>query len=145
MSNRIKKIFGLIACLMAFIIVINPVNVFATSYGEQEVSIDRDVQLDDSHSIHIHVDAKVSYAYDEDVYGWITNVEIYGDGGVGSDNVNIETLEAVEESDYGSSAYVIRYLFCGHSFLNDYRGYINIHFECNEWGDINSWLDYEAY
>lgn len=31
MSNRIKKIFGLIACLMVFIIVINPVNVFATS------------------------------------------------------------------------------------------------------------------
>lgn len=141
--NKTKKFFISMAAILICILVVNPVSVYATQSGERDMVLEKDVDLDSKHSIHIYVKAHIKYSYDEGVYGWIDSVDITDDSGVGSNEVNIETLQAVEGDTTGYSTYWIKYLFCGHAFLDDYRGYITIYFSCDEWGDLSGWISYD--
>lgn len=141
--KKIRKLFISAAAILACILVFNPISAYATQSGGRNMILEKDVSLDSSHSIHIYVNAYVEYSYDEGVYGWINNITISDDSGVVSNEVNVETLQAVDGDETGYSTYWIRYLFCGHSFLEDYRGYINIYFNCDEWGDLSGWITYD--
>lgn len=142
--KRTKKLFISIAAILICILAVSPVSAYAAYSGERDMVLEKDVSLDSSHSIHMYVDAHIKYSYDEGVYGWIDSVTITDDSGVGSNEVNIETLQAVAGDNTGTSTYWIRYLFTGHAFLDDYRGYITIYFSCDEWGDLSGWISYEA-
>lgn len=138
--KRIRKLFVSAAAILVYILVFNPISAYATQSGGRNLVLERDLNIDSSHSIHIYVNAYVEYSYDEGVYGWITNVTMTYDSGVGSNDVNIEKLYKYKNSRYGSATYWIKYYFEG----GGYRGYITINFNCDEWGDLSGWITYEA-
>ena len=138
--KKIRKLFISAAAILACILVFNPISAYATQSGGRNMILEKDVSLDSSHSIHIYVNAYVEYSYDEGVYGWITNVTMTEDSGVGSNDVNIDILYKYDDSQYGSATYWIKYYFKG----EEYRGYITINFNCDEWGDLSGWITYEA-
>lgn len=126
------------------IIIKNPDKALAAQTGEDDVYAElKHVQLDDSHSINIYAHTHISYAYDEGVYGWIVDGYVVGNDGVGSNDVNIEVFQLDEQYGYGTSQLRFKYYFYGHSFLNDYRGYIYIYVSIDEWGNLDSWIEYE--
>ena len=76
-------------------------------------------------------------------YGWIVDGYVVGNDGVGSDNVNVEVLQLDEQYGYGTSQLCFKYYFYGHSFINDYRGYIYIYVSIDEWGNLDSCIEYK--
>ena len=140
----IKTVITVLAVFIAVIIIKNPDKALATQTGEDDVYAElTDVQLDDSHSINIYAHTHVSYAYDEGAYGWIVDGYVVGNDGVGSDNVNVEVLQLDEQYGYGTSQLCFKYYFYGHSFINDYRGYIYIYVSIYEWGNLDSCIEYK--
>lgn len=141
--NRTKKFFISIAAILICVLVVNPVSAYATQSGERDMVLEKDVDLASNVSIHIYVKAHIRYSYDEGVYGWIDSVTITDDSGVASNQVSIETLQAIEGDNTGYSRYWIKYLFCAENFYDYYRGYITVNFACDEWGDLSGWIDYD--
>lgn len=138
--KKLRKLFILAAAVLVCILAVNPVSAYATQSGERDIVITKDVILGDGDSIHIYVKAHVKYSYDEGVYGWINNVTVTDDSGVGSNDVNINILEENKNSRYGLSTYWIEYYFEG----GEYSGYITLYFNCDEWGDLSGWITYTA-
>ena len=142
--KKIRKLFISAAAILACILVFNPISAYAAQSGGRNMVLEKNVSFDSTRSIHIYVNAYVEYSYEEGISGWINNVTITDDSGVGSNNVNVDTLQAVAGDETGLSTYWIRYYFYGHSFIDDYTGYITIYFNCDEWGDVSGWITYEA-
>jgi len=139
---RNKIIFGLtIIVTMLFIIMIyKPEQAYATQSGTDEVVAEGDITVGDGYSVHIYSIAQVSYSYDEGVTGWIT--EVNTSSGAGSNDIRIDEFHAVDCSDYGSATYCeVYYLYC-FTFWEDYVGYVEIYYSCDEWGNLSSWIKY---
>ncbi len=53
-----------------------------------------------------------------------------------------DEFHAVDCSDYGSATYCeVYYLYC-FTFWEDYVGYVEIYYSCDEWGNLSSWIKY---
>lgn len=106
------------------------------SAAERTVSGTEEIWLDNSHSITVDYAIKVTYDYDEGYTGWVENMEMLPEAGVGSNTVNIEDVRLIDEIKEGSSGCLVYYMWC-HERWNSYH--INIYFQvyCDEWGDLS--------
>lgn len=141
--KRMHRWLSTFALAMVFMFITNSISALAYD-GSQRMVLERDIQLDSSHSIHVYVDANVNYSYSDGVYGQINYVEISDGCGVGSDTVYVDELKLVDLTDGGVMTYWEKYYFLGIAGIYDYSGYITIYFQCDEYGDLSGWITYNA-
>ncbi|MDO5382957.1 MAG: hypothetical protein Q4F06_09635 [Eubacteriales bacterium] len=163
MKKTMVKILGLTALMFVAIMFIRtPENVSAAEYDENienDMSIEAvsnnlpdleddlyvatRINLDDSHWVDVYAWVHVYYTYDEGVQGIVYYAELdTSDGGIGSNTVNFDRLSPCEDEP-GISTYKLVYYMDAHERENCWTGYIKINVNCNEWGELSIWVDYE--
>lgn len=137
-----RKVFIAMLSVLMFLI-INPMQVFAAYSGTEDLVAEADIPLTSEYSIHVYAKTRVSYSYEEGITGWITDFYLYGDSKMESNDVRIDTISLVDVGEFGyGSYYETYYVYCTR-FDEDFVCYVSVYGQCDEWGDVSSWIDYE--
>ena len=137
-----KVVIAMLSVLM--FLIINPMQVFAAYSGTKEFEVETDIPLTSEYSIHVYAKTRVSYSYEEGITGWITDFYLSEDSGIGGNEIRVDTIKLVDVGDFGYGSYYEKYYVYCTRFDEDFVCYVWVYAQCDEWGDVSCWIDYEV-